>query len=505
MAKSDSKNRLAGVRVFSFSVAGVLGLLLVSTTMPPILGGSSERALIDAPAELVTSPIEGVVTDLTATQGGTFAKGEKIAVVRNNDVERSKLIQLELSASKIDNDISNGVRSIANLKDVIAHLNADIDRQRQALIGQYQEEIDGSQADLDKKKAQAAIAKRLLDIDQTLQKKGVRGGGVLQTKKAYAAAKSAAETAKSSLDSAKQRLAASRKGVYLGPNADPINALLQELRSNQDKLDERKVELASLKDQKASVDAIRDTEKQRVAQMSHRIITMPASGELLNLSVNEGSAVQDGDAIARSVDCADTFVVAIFSEHKASSLSTGAPVTVRAAGWDRPVKGTVEKLVPRATATQNNNYAVPFPPTERRELYAYIKLPEQSRTVGKGTCAIGKWVTVSLDNSPIPSTDDLARMASEAGAKLYAGAAKAGTQLYAGASDLIAGLAGTVPAFAQSAADKARAEAGLVFDGSETSTRHHAATTASDDRRPRFVFGRDQASRSAGFTRPVMD
>lgn len=502
MAKSDSKSSMAGVRVFSFSVAGVLGLLLVSTTMPPIIGGSSDRALIDAPAELVTSPIKGAVADLTVNQGSMISAGEKIAVIRNNDVDRSKLIELQLSAARIGNDISDRERSIANLKQVISQLNADIDRQRQALVGQYQEEIDGSKANLDRKNAQAAIARKLLEVDQTLQKRGVRGGGVLQSSKAYAAAKSDAEAARSSLESAKKRLEASRKGVYLGPNADPINGLLQELRDNKDKLRQSTVQLASLKDQKKSVDAIRNAETARVAQLSHRVITMPASGELLDLSVHEGSAVSDGDALARSVDCADTFVVAIFSEHKASSLAAGAPVTVRAAGWKEPVKGTVEKLVPRATATQNNNYAVPFPPTERRELYAYIKLPEQSHTVGQGTCAIGKWVTVSLDDSALPSTDDVARMAS-----------KAGSRLYAGASELIADLAGTAPAFAQSVVETARthadhlfdtAFAGLGFDGTQAPRRTEAAAPASE-RQPRFVFGNRSVSQSMDMNRRMVD
>jgi hypothetical protein len=68
--------------------------------------------------------------------------------------------------------------------------------------------------------------------------------------------------------------------------------------------------------------------------------------------------------------------------------------------------------VPRDTASQNDNLAVPFPPTERRELYAYIRLARNSDAIGNGTCAVGKWASVSIDNGMMSAAGNLVQRTS---------------------------------------------------------------------------------------------
>lgn len=64
MAGSESSS-LAEVRVFSYSIAGVLGLLLASSATGPIFSARSERAIINAPVELITAPIDGILTEMS--------------------------------------------------------------------------------------------------------------------------------------------------------------------------------------------------------------------------------------------------------------------------------------------------------------------------------------------------------------------------------------------------------------------------------------------------------
>ena len=119
------------------------------------------------------------------------------------------------------------------------------------------------------------------------------------------------------------------------------------------------------------------------------------------------------------MDCADAFVVAIFSERKAPALTPGAKVTIRSDDWEQSVGGTIQKLVPRTTSMDDAGFAVPFPPTERRELYAFVAIDDLGTDPGKGSCQIGKWVSVSLDNGSIPSAADALKSAQQAGSSAF--------------------------------------------------------------------------------------
>ena len=81
---------------------------------------------------------------------------------------------------------------------------------------------------------------------------------------------------------------------------------------------------------------IRDQELERIARLSRQAVVAGGSGAIFEVGRLNGSAVSDGDAIAQSIDCADAFVVAIFSERKAPALTPGAEVTIRSDGWEQP-------------------------------------------------------------------------------------------------------------------------------------------------------------------------
>ena len=116
MTKDKQKFSMPGMRVFSFSAAGVLGLLLVSGSMPAVLSDSTDRAIIDAPVDLITSPIKGVVSSLTINPGDPVAAGQSLAVVQDNAVDPAKLIELNLKAAELDSRIANDGESIQNLQ-----------------------------------------------------------------------------------------------------------------------------------------------------------------------------------------------------------------------------------------------------------------------------------------------------------------------------------------------------------------------------------------------------
>ena len=70
--------------------------------------------------------------------------------------------------------------------------------------------------------------------------------------------------------------------------------------------------------------------------------------------------------------------------------------------------GVVTSVLPKTSDKVDERFAVPFPQTERRELYAIV-MPDHAdgaqsaATTESSACTIGQWVTVTRDNGIVPS------------------------------------------------------------------------------------------------------
>jgi hypothetical protein len=73
--------------------------------------------------------------------------------------------------------------------------------------------------------------------------------------------------------------------------------------------------------------------------------------------------------------------------------------------------GVVRAVLPKTSDKSDEQFAVPFPQTERRELYAVIA-PDTDKTDAKlvadsgkqaDGCGVGEWVTVTRESGVVPS------------------------------------------------------------------------------------------------------
>jgi hypothetical protein len=120
--------------------------------------------------------------------------------------------------------------------------------------------------------------------------------------------------------------------------------------------------------------------------------------------------VNAGDTLASLVDCDKRFVVAIFSYRQGQSMKVGTSVRVDGASFG---SGIVTAVLPKTSDKIDERFAVPFPQTERRELYAIIAPdnrtggtvhPEAAAQREQPTpCTVGQWVTVTKDDGIVPS------------------------------------------------------------------------------------------------------
>ncbi|MFY1017164.1 hypothetical protein, partial [Escherichia coli] len=74
---------------------------VLTVMFPNVFTRSSERAVVNSPVILITSPVEGVVTGQMVAAGRPFQAGQGLMTVQNPNIDRSLLV--ELTGKKLDN------------------------------------------------------------------------------------------------------------------------------------------------------------------------------------------------------------------------------------------------------------------------------------------------------------------------------------------------------------------------------------------------------------------
>jgi len=196
----------------------------------------------------------------------------------------------------------------------------------------------------------------------------------------------------------------------VGDDLIAVGTLVQKRRDID--LDEKRMEIeekelsAVLEDHQRLI----DREQKRLDTLAEANVRVTTAGKILNVGAAPGRHVNAGDSVASLVDCDKRFVVAIFSYRQGQSMKVGTRVRVDGASFG---SGIVTAVLPKTSDKIDDRFAVPFPQTERRELYAIIA--PDSRSGGTvhsedaaqreqpTSCNVGQWVTVTKDDGIVPS------------------------------------------------------------------------------------------------------
>ena len=156
-----------------------------------------------------------------------------------------------------------------------------------------------------------------------------------------------------------------------------------------------------------------DAERSRLASLERSTVEAPGPGEVLNVGASVGRHVSAGDTLARMVDCRRLLHRRdLLLPPDGSDLEVGTRVTIDA-GAAGIQEGTISEVLPKTSDKVDETYAVPFPQTERRELYVLVSPDHPLRSAavsgGQDFCDIGHWVTVTRANGWVPSLSVLWR------------------------------------------------------------------------------------------------
>ncbi|MER5170404.1 hypothetical protein [Thioclava sp. GXIMD2076] len=394
---------LAGMRVFSYSAASVLGLLMVSNTLAPVLTTRSERAIVNAPSYLITAPIDGVVQGMTMNTGSRLRDGETVARIRNVSVDQAKLVELRLRVSEMTQEITQRNLRLKTFETQAAQLSDQVLRMQREVLGNLENELAINQTRIERLEATLGLAKGAAARQAKLQTAGIVSKTVAEDQLVTA------DIVQSQLDELQlgkrqlvERLNAARKGIIVGIDSGQVPTLQAEWRSATQAIALLKGEISTQEDGLRAVIAMRDAEEHRVSLLSETSVEVQGQSEVTTLAIEDGMAARAGDTLARAVRCDQRVIVAIFPERTASKLGPGTAMKISSPDWPEPVPAKVTSILPRTTDTEDTRYVLPFPPTERREFYVMIQPEAAPPQTGGMACGVGAWVTAELQEGTLP-------------------------------------------------------------------------------------------------------
>jgi multidrug resistance efflux pump len=399
------------LRVSSLVVASILSLLLINAVVPPIVADQSDRAVVNTPVTLLTAPIDGEIDSLAMSPGHAVEAGDSLARISNVRLDRGTLISLEEKAGDAREKLAATQGKKESDRAYLKTIDSEIADQTEQLKAQFQSQIVELRARVAESESLSSAKKALVDRQSDMVARDAASTYMLKpTTHQYSAALHNADAENAKLNQKIAQLDALQKGVYVGDDLVAIGSLIQKRRDID--LDEKRMEIeekelsAVLEDHQRLI----DEEQKRLDTLAAANVRVTSAGNILNVGAAPGRHVNAGDSLASLVDCDKRFVVAIFSYRQGQSMKVGTRVRVDGASFG---SGIVTAVLPKTSDKIDDRFAVPFPQTERRELYAIIAPddrtggtvhPEAAAQREQSTpCTVGQWVTVTKDDGIVPS------------------------------------------------------------------------------------------------------
>lgn len=326
---------------------------------------------------LVTSPVEGVVTEQHVTAGKPFDANQPLATVQNPNVDRALLI--DLTGKKLDNQQREDAAraELAGDESQLASTEHDLQRYQSVAQKEHAATIRALEARLAVARAQVDQQEDIVNRNQAMQWAGAVSEAYTSASRYQLSILSNAKAAAAAeLEHAVANGDASRSKVYASATDGPAASLSQRGRLLGADIAQRKAEIAQFDAYGQSVDKLIAAEQQRLDRLSRIEIRSGEPGVVEDVLAPPGTRVAAGATLIRASNCARSRVVAVFPRSLSDDLLPGTHLNVRMDGVPAVLPASIAEVLPRASEGEQARYFVPFPPIEKNEIYVIAKLDE---------------------------------------------------------------------------------------------------------------------------------
>ncbi|TCW85904.1 multidrug transporter [Burkholderia sp. SRS-46] len=400
------------VRTGGYGVVLFVIWVVMTIMFPNIFTRSSERAVFNSQVTLVTSPVEGVVTQQHVAIGKPFAANQPLMTVQNPNIDRALLIDLTGKALDNQQHYDAARAQLAGDESQLASTDHDLQRYQGASQKQHAASIRALEARLAVAKTQVDQQAEVVSRNQAMQSAGAVSEAYTNASRYQLSMLSNAKAAAAAeLDHATADSNASRNRVYASASDGPVASLEQRGRLLGADIVQRKAEMTQFQAYGQSVDKMIATEKERLERLTNLEIRSSEPGIVEDVLAPPGMRVAAGATLIRASDCAKSRVVAVFPRSLSDDLLPGTRLNVHMDGVPITLPASVSDVLPRASEGEQARYFVPFPPIEKNEIYVIAKLdrplstlPVSMHTDATDRCAMGRWAKVSLKQSWLGSS-----------------------------------------------------------------------------------------------------
>src|ERR1700737_4244997 len=230
------------LRVSSLVVASVLSLLMITTVVPPIVADQSDRAVVNAPVTLLTSPLDGEIDSLAISPGHTVEAGDSLAQISNVRLDRATLISLEEKAAEAREKLAATQGKKDSDRAYLKTIDSEIANETEQLKTQFQSQIAELRARVAQSESLSAEKKSLVDRQSDMVARDAASTYMLKpTTHQYSAALHNADAENAKLNQKIAQLDAMEKGIYVGDDLIAVCTLVQKRRDVD--LDEKRMEI----------------------------------------------------------------------------------------------------------------------------------------------------------------------------------------------------------------------------------------------------------------------
>jgi multidrug efflux pump subunit AcrA (membrane-fusion protein) len=387
--------RLAGYALMAF-----IAWLLLTTLFEPWFSSSATRAVLNAPAVLITTPISGTVSAQYAQNGQPIQPGQTIAVVKNTTVERDALTTLLTQRLELQSHLDDLRSRLQADQRMLDYTNGQYQKYQQASVSQLQSAYESIQAQQDANSAKLEELDTKYARAMALERDGAISAAAAEEAGAEAdAARSEADALDQNADSVNAGIAAAKRGVYVSAGQDSngqLPQLSQHRADLQNSIKDEEAQADALGNQLANLNQLIDHEQNRVQTLSDYVVKAYSAGTAQEVVAPIGTQVSAGSTLVRATDCSKTDIVAVFPARMSPRLNIGTELRVRLSDNSRARDAHITQLLPKATESMQNGFSAPFPYAEDGSVYALAQWDNNRTNATPATCTPGRSVTASL-------------------------------------------------------------------------------------------------------------
>ncbi len=397
--------RLLGY-VFASFLLIVVGLAFIPNTFFIV----STRAIVNAPVQLISSPIYGRLDKLNLQVGQAVTSGEVMATVSNPNQDQTSLNGLRLEKLNLSEKINNIQGTIEERKGRITDLETKTGLVRDAVLSELAEVIANSQAVVAQYDSRLKEQDALLERQMTMfRMKMINDVSMEPQRQKRNAAQHELDIARGDLRRNEIVKDLIMKGIYTG---GPVTASLMALDMEHTKIageqSEDQIALRQMSERKKQLEDLIGREEARLVKSGAANVVADYAGQLVSVEASYGDFVRQGQPVAKSLNCSEAFAAAVYPSREVESLDIGTPAMINYRSLGVKRTGKIVKIVRYFNSGSDDRYFAKFPHADGDEVYVLIREDDvdSNKAVHVSNdkffgCNVGEDVIVSLGESVV--------------------------------------------------------------------------------------------------------